>query len=114
MLVERASVIEQVELVEPFFMNFEALAERIKVFVFFVQPQRFRKRIKLQWPYDSNHDVDVRLSSLGNLAVAYGAAGMFVDRFFALPSLSTPSGSGPSILESLSQVGVTGHAGKLI
>ena len=74
----------------------------------------FRKRIMLQWPYDSNHNVDVRLSSLGNIAVAYGAAGMFVDRFFALPSLSTPSGNGPSILESLSQVGVTGHAGKLI
>ncbi|MBO7421099.1 MAG: ROK family protein, partial [Spirochaetaceae bacterium] len=74
----------------------------------------FKKRIELQWPYGSNHEVDVRLSSLGNLAVAYGAAGMFLDRFFALPSLSTPSGSGPSILESLSQVCETGHAGKLI
>ena len=73
-----------------------------------------RKRIILQWPYDSSHIVDVRLSSLGKLAVAYGAAGMFIDRFFALPSLATPSGSGPSILEALSQVGVTGHAGKLI
>lgn len=73
-----------------------------------------KKRIMLQWPYDSSHCVDVRLCSLGNLAVAYGAAGMFIDRFFALPSLSTPSGSGPSILEALSQISLTGHAGKLI
>lgn len=71
-------------------------------------------RIECQWPYEGLHCCEVKLSSLGSLAVAYGAAGMFIDRFFALPSLSTPSGNGPSILESLSLVGTTGMAGKLV
>lgn len=71
-------------------------------------------RIMFQWPYDNSSICEVKLSSLGHLAVAYGAAGMFIDRFFALPSLSSPSGSGPSILESLFQVGSTGLAGKLV
>ena len=71
-------------------------------------------RIEKQWPYEGLHHCEIKSSSLGSLAVAYGAAGMFIDRFFALPSLSSPSGNGPSILESLSLVGTTGMAGKLV
>ncbi len=72
------------------------------------------RRVECQWPYENLNHCEIKLSSLGNLAVAYGAAGMFIDRFFALPSLSTPSGNGPSILEALSLVGTTGMAGKLV
>lgn len=72
------------------------------------------ERILYQWPYDNSIECEIKLSSLGQWAVAYGAAGMFIDRFFALPSLSSPSGSGPSILESLTQMGTTGLAGKLV
>lgn len=73
------------------------------------------ERIIYQWPYDADkHSCKIRIASLKNLAVAYGAAGMFIDRFFALPSLSTPSGNGPSILESLNQLSVSGLAGKML
>ena len=76
--------------------------------------EMINKRIVYQWPYDSTHNCEVRLSSLGHLAVAFGAAGMFIDRFFALPSLASPLGTGPSILESLSEINSTGHVGKLV
>ena len=76
--------------------------------------EMINKRIVYQWPYDSTHNCEVRLSSLGHLAVAFGAAGMFIDRFFALPSLASPLGTGPSILESLSEINSTGHIGKLV
>ena len=76
--------------------------------------EMINKRIVYQWPYDATHHCEVRLSSLGHLAVAYGAAGMFIDRFFALPSLASPLGTGPSILESLSDINSTGHLGKLV
>lgn len=76
--------------------------------------EMINKRIVYQWPYDATHHCEVRLSSLGHLAVAYGAAGMFIDRFFALPSLASPLGTGPSILESLSEINFSGHLGKLV
>ena len=76
--------------------------------------EMINKRIVYQWPYDATYHCEVRLSSLGHLAVAYGAAGMFIDRFFALPSLASPLGTGPSILESLSDINSTGHLGKLV
>jgi len=46
----------------------------------------------------------IRTASFGSLAVAYGAAAMYIDQLFSLPSLSTPSEKGLSILEYLSSV----------
>jgi hypothetical protein len=67
------------------------------------------ERIKFQWPYDTPREYEVRIGSLGSLAVAFGAASMFIDHLFDLPSLSTPSGTGPSIMESLSLMRKSGE-----
>ena len=61
-----------------------------------------RERVKIQWPYERKSVFDVRMASFGSLSVSYGAAAMFIEQLFALPSLSTPSEKGPSILEYLS------------
>jgi predicted NBD/HSP70 family sugar kinase len=62
---------------------------------------RIRHEIVMKWPYELNKRCDVRTASLGNLAVAYGAAGHCLQRFFSLPNISEPSRNGPSIKESL-------------
>ena len=63
-----------------------------------------RERIHLQWPYTKKDNLVIRNASYGNLAVAYGAASMYIEQLFALPSLSTPAEKGMSILEYLSTV----------
>lgn len=62
------------------------------------------ERVVYQWAYEPKKDFEVRFSSFHSLAVAYGAAAMFIEQLFSLPSLSTPSEKGPSILEYLSSV----------
>ncbi len=61
-----------------------------------------RQRFEYQWPYDEHRVFDVRQSSFGTLSVAYGAASMYIEQLFSLPSLATASAKGPSILEYLS------------
>lgn len=63
-----------------------------------------RERIHIQWPYTKKSNLAIRSASFGSLAVAYGAAAMYIDQLFSLPSLSTPSEKGLSILEYLSSV----------
>ena len=63
-----------------------------------------RDRIHVQWPYTKKQNLAIRSASFGSLAVAYGAAAMYIDQLFSLPSLSTPSEKGLSILEYLSSV----------
>ncbi len=70
----------------------ETLAEQIKA------------EIKLKWPYTLPLDCSVIPASLGEKAVAYGAAGHCLQRFFSLPNISQPSGNGPSIKETLSAI----------
>jgi len=60
-----------------------------------------RERVHLQWPYSKKDNLVIRSASYGSLAVAYGAASMYIDHLFSLPSLSTPSEKGLSILEYL-------------
>jgi hypothetical protein len=60
-----------------------------------------RERVHLQWPYSKKDNLVIRSASYGSLAVAYGAAAMYIDHLFSLPSLSTPSEKGLSILEYL-------------
>ena len=66
--------------------------------------QLIRERIHLQWPYTKKDNLMIRSASYGSLAVAYGAASMYIDQLFSLPSLSTSSKKGLSILEYLSSV----------
>ncbi len=59
-------------------------------------------RIKYQWPYGIERKYSVSLASLENLSVAYGSAAMYLEQLFALPSLSSRSGTGRSVLETFS------------
>jgi len=60
-----------------------------------------RSEIALKWPYRLRQRCEVIPSSLGKNAVAYGAAGDCILRFFSLPNIYQPSGSGPSIKATL-------------
>jgi hypothetical protein len=48
------------------------------------------KEIELNWAYPDKHRCEIAISSLGDKAVAYGAAGMVLERMFA--DLETMSG----------------------
>jgi predicted NBD/HSP70 family sugar kinase len=61
------------------------------------------EEIILKWPYSLPKKCEVVPASLGKKAVAYGAAGHCLQRFFSLPNIYQPSGNGPSIKEALSQ-----------
>jgi len=65
--------------------------------------QVINEEIILKWPYSLPKHCEVVAASLGKKAVAYGAAGHCLQRFFSLPNIYQPSGNGPSIKETLSQ-----------
>lgn len=55
-------------------------------------PGMLRRRLAENWMYPAPRGVDIRYSSLGGKAVAYGAAGMILDRLVSerlLPGLGT-------------------------
>jgi predicted NBD/HSP70 family sugar kinase len=55
-----------------------------------------RKRLEENWMYPLAKDVDIRYSSLGGRAVAYGAAGMILNRIISeqsLPVAGAPAGA---------------------
>lgn len=66
--------------------------------------EKIRVEIKHNWPYTLPINCEVTPASLGNKAVAYGAAGHCLQRFFSLPNISQPSGNGPSIKQTLSAI----------
>jgi len=60
-------------------------------------PGALRLRLEENWMYPAPRDVDIRYSSLGGKAVAYGAAGMIFDRLVTerlLPGLGADPPSG--------------------
>jgi len=60
-------------------------------------PALLRRRLEENWMYPFPKDVDIRYSSLGGKAVAYGAAGMILDRLVSeqsLPALGTLMAAG--------------------
>lgn len=59
-----------------------------------------QERISYQWPYKIKRKYSISLASLETLSVAYGAAAMFLEQMFALPSLSSRSGTGRSVLKT--------------
>jgi predicted NBD/HSP70 family sugar kinase len=67
---------------------------------------RIRDEIALKWPYQTPQNCAVSPASLGADAVAYGAAGHCIQRFFSLPNIGQPSGTGPSVREMLESVKV--------
>jgi len=44
-----------------------------------------REEIRRNWSYDNAVDCAIEFATLGDKAVAYGAAGMFLERFFSIP-----------------------------
>ncbi len=66
--------------------------------------EKIKAEIGHNWPYTLPINCEVTPASLGNKAVAYGAAGHCLQRFFSLPNISQPSGNGPSIKETLSAI----------
>jgi hypothetical protein len=65
---------------------------------------QIRSETILKWPFPMEVKCAVIPASLGVRAVAYGAAGLCLQRFFSLPNLYEPSGNGPSIKETLSRI----------
>lgn len=63
-----------------------------------------RNEIRVKWPYSLQQRCEVIPSSLGKKAVAYGAAGQCLMKFFSLPNIYQPSGSGPSIKQTLEDI----------
>ncbi|NLC92114.1 MAG: hypothetical protein GX677_01385, partial [Treponema sp.] len=63
-----------------------------------------RERIKIQWAYDMKKNYDVHMASFGSIAVAYGAASMFLEQLFSLPDISVNTCSSPHILEFLTSI----------
>jgi len=62
------------------------------------------REIGRKWPYTTAVRCAVTAATLGERAVAYGAAGHCLERFYSLPNLSKPSGTGPSLKEALSAI----------
>jgi predicted NBD/HSP70 family sugar kinase len=63
---------------------------------------KVRAELRRNWPYSATRECSVLPASLGLQAVAYGAAGHCLQRFFSLPNIYQPSGTGPSVKETLS------------
>jgi len=63
-----------------------------------------QERIRYQWPYKIQRQYNISLASLETLSVAYGAAAMFLEQMFALPSLSSRSGTGRSVLKTFADL----------
>jgi predicted NBD/HSP70 family sugar kinase len=64
--------------------------------------RRITAETHVKWPYATlSKFFEVTPASLGKQAVAYGAAGHCLQRFFSLPNIYQPSGNGPSIKETL-------------
>jgi len=47
--------------------------------------ETLREEIRRNWSYDDEVDCAIEFAALGEMAVAYGAAGMFLERFFSIP-----------------------------
>jgi predicted NBD/HSP70 family sugar kinase len=56
------------------------------------------KEINYLWPYEAKRNVDIQIASLGNMAVAYGAACMYLEKIFPNPK---PTGSNKDNTNSL-------------
>ena len=53
----------------------------------------FRRRSSRNWSYENEVDCAIEFATLGDRAVAYGAAGMFLERFFSIPEVTESSGA---------------------
>lgn len=61
-------------------------------------PSILREKLEENWMYPSPKDVEIRFSSLGDKAVAYGAAGMVFERLLAAHALPGFAGNPASLV----------------
>ena len=59
------------------------------------------ERVSVQWIYGRKKDFAIKTATFGGLAVAYGAASMFIEQIFSLPNLMHPEKNGSYLLEYL-------------
>ncbi|HYW84950.1 MAG TPA: ROK family protein, partial [Spirochaetia bacterium] len=49
--------------------------------------EMLEEEIQKNWSYENKVDCAIEFATLGDRAVAYGAAGMFLERFFSIPDV---------------------------
>jgi hypothetical protein len=49
--------------------------------------EMLQAEIQKNWSYGNKVDCSIEFATLGDRAVAYGAAGMFLERFFSIPDV---------------------------
>jgi len=59
-----------------------------------------REEIRRNWSYENEVECAIEFAALGDLAVAYGAAGMYLERIFSIPESVDSEGSGAYTLIS--------------
>ncbi len=64
-----------------------------------------RSAIQRNWSYPNPVACDVRVADLGDEIIAYGAAGMLLERLFSVPSISAPEYHGPTLAEVIREDG---------
>jgi len=57
--------------------------------------ESFHRSIEKNWPYPSTVDCEILINPLGEQAVAYGAAGVFLEQLFSLPDIEEEKGDTP-------------------
>jgi predicted NBD/HSP70 family sugar kinase len=62
------------------------------------------KEIDFLWPYSPKKNVVIKIASLGNLSVAYGAASMFLERLFPFPKIYENKKDRPTTLDLLALI----------
>ncbi len=67
------------------------------------------RAIQQNWSYPNTVDCSIEFATLGDMAVAYGAAGMFLERLFSIPEVTESPGARTSGIGVLSS-STNGHA----
>jgi Na+/proline symporter len=57
--------------------------------------------IQQNWSYPNAVECVIEFATLGDMAVAYGAAGMFLERFFSIPEVTESPGARASGIAAL-------------
>jgi len=61
-----------------------------------------RKEIQKNWSYPNQVECSIEFATMGDMAVAYGAAGMFLERFFSIPEIADGPARKPTGIGALS------------
>ncbi len=74
-----------------------------------------KEEIRRNWSYQNEVDCEIRISPLGETAIAYGAAGLFIEHLFALPNVTDEVDGrllGTGMLKSITRMLADTEAGR--